>query len=427
MLNWIRTHVSSPNYKNTSTKARSFKRPFFFSNQGSLACRRGHSYEEGCQEGYGKNIIVYRAINMVAHNLAGVDWLLPKNYENENLSQWQRLLQKPNPLQSWSGFMETLVSYLLISGNSYVEAITNEEGEVAELYCLRPDRLTIRPGPYGLPKGYEYRVENQTRFIPVDQRSGASSLLHIKLFHPQNDWYGLSPLQSAALAIDQYNAVGEHNLRLLQNGGRPSGALIMKPSDSTLPMNEHQREEMRQALQEAYGGAAGAGKMMVLEGDMDWREMGLSPKDLDFLSGQYLSAREISQAFGVPPMLVGVPGDATFANYKEARFHLWEDTLIPLLKRIQGDFSNWLLGSYDAQKKPSTGFHFDPESIPALRVRRDSLWERLAQADFLTPNEKRNALGYGPLEKTSTVPQSSFSEDGANQRPLEPYNINDKR
>lgn len=371
---------------------KSVKRPVVMGGYGGAAPRAaGFSYAAACRDGYSKNIIVYRAMNLIAHNLASVPWCVPEALGEREQARWAGLLERPNPLHSQESFLETLVSTLLLSGNAFVEALRDEAGQVAELYVLRPDRVSIEPGPYGLPKAYVYEVDGRKRRVPVDPETGASSVLHLKLFHPNNDWYGLSPLQAAALAIDQYNAVGEHNLTLLQNGGRPTGALIFKQDEHSLPLTEDQREELRSELAATYGGGAKAGKMMVLEGDMDWREMGLSPKDLDFLNGKFMSAREIAQAFGVPPMLVGVPGDATFANYREARFHLWEDTIIPLLNRIMADFSRWLLPT------DVGNFSYDVEKITALAVRRDGVWDRLKDADFLTADEKRAALGYGPL------------------------------
>jgi HK97 family phage portal protein len=130
-----------------------------------------------------------------------------------------------------------------------------------------------------------------------------------------------------------------------------------------------------------------------MEGDFDWKEMGLSPKDLDFVEGKNISAREIAQAFGVPPMLVGVPGDATFANYREARFHLWEDTIIPLVEYITAELNLWLLPQFSENLRLA----YDLDSIPALAPRREAAWAKIASADFLTINEKRQAVGYSPV------------------------------
>jgi len=335
-----------------------------------------------------KNVILYRAINMIAHNMASVPWTLYKNGHQIPSSPLARLIEEPNFKQSRAAFMESLTAYILLSGNAYVECVG--EGEFEELYLLRPDRVTIQPGPYGAPKAYEYRVGSEVRVIPADPVDGSSRILHIKTFHPLNDWYGLSPMEAAASAVDQHNAVGGHNLSLLQNGGRLSGALLLK-GEGGLSMEE--RESLKMQLQDSYQGPDHAGRLLVLEGDMEWKEMGLSPKDLDFLEGKHISAREISQAYGVPPMLLGIPGDSTFSNYKEARFHLWEDTILPLLNMVISEFNRWMTGRYGE----SVTFTYDVDSISALALRREPIWERLKNADFLTVNEKRQALGYPPL------------------------------
>ena len=113
-----------------------------------------------------------------------------------------------------------------------------------------------------------------------------------------------------------------------------------------------------------------------------------------FINGKNLSAREIAQAYGVPPMLVGVPGDATFSNYKEARFHLWEDTILPLLDHLTDEFNLWLAPQFEKGLKLS----YDIDRIPALAQRREEAWAKIAGAHFLTINEKRRAVGYAPLE-----------------------------
>jgi len=204
----------------------------------------------------------------------------------------------------------------------------------------------------------------------------------------------MSPLEAAARAVDQNNAVAAHNLSILQNGGRPSGALKIRPLDTGRTLTQEQREILRQDIRESYEGALNAGKIMILEGEFEWQEMGLSPKDLDFVEGKKLSAREIAQAFGVPAMLVGIPGDATFANYREARYHLWEDTIIPLLDMLCDEFNHWLIPKFD----PDLKLRFDLDGIPALALKRENMWKRINHAHFLTINEKRRAMGYPPIE-----------------------------
>lgn len=350
-------------------------------------------YDTLAEEGYHKNVIVNRCVTLIARGIASVPWLLYRGEHEINTHPLLTLLNSTSPRQAGSAFMEAVVSFLLLSGNTYIEAVFNEEQHPSELYVLRPDRMKVIPGPGGLPKAFEYTVNGQSKRIPVDPITGQSSILHLKLFNPLNDWYGMSPIEAAAASIDQHNAVSSHNLALLQNGGRPSGAFLIRPSPHMPSLTDAQRESLRNDIREVYEGTRNAGRALVLEGDFEWREMGLSPKDLDFIEGKNLSAREIAQAFGVPPMLAGVPGDATFANYREARFHLWEDTILPLLEFLLAEFNLWLTPFFDRDLR----IYYDSDSIPALAPRREAAWNKIANADFLTINEKRQAVGYTPL------------------------------
>ncbi len=354
-------------------------------------------YDKLAEEGFQKNVVVYRCVTLIARSLASVPWLL---YERKKDGEHElekhpllSLLTTPSPKLAGTAFIEALVGYLLLAGNTYVEGVFNPQGFPQELYPLRPDRIRIIPGANGLPEAFEYSVGNYKKRLPVDPLSEQSSVLHLKLFNPLHDWYGMSPLEAASGAIDQHNAVAGHNLALLQNGGRPSGALMIRPHPHQSPLTQEQRQNLRQDLREVYEGTRNAGRIIMLEGDFEWKEMGLSPKDLDFIEGKNLSAREIAQAFGVPPMLAGVPGDATFANYREARLHLWEDTIIPLLEFLVAEFNLWLSPYFGENLR----LGYDIDSIPALSPKREAVWNKIMKADFLTVNEKRQAVGYGPL------------------------------
>ncbi len=77
----------------------------------------------------------------------------------------------------------------------------------------------------------------------------------------------------------------------------------------------------------------------------------------------------IAQAYGVPSMLVGVPGDDTFANYREARFHLWKDRVFPFLNIIIHEINGWMT----VAQRESLRF----ASIPATALRQEAQWARL--------------------------------------------------
>jgi hypothetical protein len=98
-------------------------------------------------------------------------------------------------------------------------------------------------------------------------------------------------------------------------------------------------------------------------------------------------------------MLLGIPGDNTYANYQEANRSLWRQTVLPVGTRIAKALSQWLAPAYDAplELRP------DLDAIEALTPEREALWSRLEKATFVTQDEKRAAVGYGPAESPSPL------------------------
>jgi len=136
-------------------------------------------------------------------------------------------------------------------------------------------------------------------------------------------------------------------------------------------------------------GARNAGRPMLLEGGLDWKPMGFSPSDMEFHRTKEAAARDIALAFGVPPMLLGIPGDATYANYQEAHRAFFRLTVLPLATRVTAAVSAWLQG-FTGDAAAMTP---DLDRVPALSAERDAHWARVASADFLTRAEKRSMLG----------------------------------
>ena len=347
-------------------------------------------------EGYRRNVVAHRAVALIATAAASVPWKLSERRARTSrvldTHPLLTLLNNPNPLQGGTELCEALFAFRLISGNAYLHAIGPKGGVPLELHVLRPDRIAIIPGAGGIPKAYRYTIDTRTVDIAVDPITGQSRVLHLKNFHPLDDWYGLSPMEAAAYSIDQHNECGAWNQALLQNGARPSGALMVKAGEGNPgTLSESQFTRLKTQLDQQFAGAINAGRPLLLEGGLEWKEMSLSPRDMDFLNVKNSSARDIALAFGVPPQLLGIPGDNTYANLKEARLALWEQTILPLLTNITDALNNWLVPMFDANLKLS----LDQDAIPILADKRDAYWERIGSASFLSDDEKRKLLGIG--------------------------------
>ncbi|WOC15225.1 phage portal protein [Pseudochrobactrum sp. MP213Fo] len=349
------------------------------------------NYSALAQQGFMRNPIVHRCVKMITDASSTVPWLLYQGETELEEHPLLCLLRHPHETMAGTGFFEQLYGHLLLSGNAYIERL-DQDGQPRELHVLRPERVSIESDSNGWPHSLLYRNGASKRQIALHRTAGAgvsASALHLRLFHPLDDYYGFPPLEAALMALDIHNATGAWNKALLDNSARPSGALVYAPKDGG-NLSEEQFDRLKTELEEGYTGAGGAGRPLLLEGGLDWKAMGLTPKDMDFIEAKNVASREIALAFGVPSMLLGIPGDNTYANYAEANRAFYRLTKLPLLTRTAQAISNWLCPLYGADLR----LEHDYDRIEGLSEERESLWRRIGAADFLSDEEKRQAVGY---------------------------------
>lgn len=347
--------------------------------------------------GFVANPITHRAVKLIAEAAASLPLTLQNTQQRFDSHPLLALLTRPNAAQGQADLLEALFTHLLLSGNSYIEAVAGEDGLPYELHVLRPDRMQVVPGRDGWPLGYDYKVGAKIhRFVHDPARP---TICHLRSFHPLDDHYGLAPLQAAATAIDVHNSAARWSKALLDNAARPSGALIWRGSDGQGLMGDDQFRRLSDEIEANFQGARNAGRPMVLEGGLDWKPMGFSPSDMEFHTTKDASARDIALAFGVPPMLLGIPGDATYANYQEANRAFYRLTVLPMAARVASTLCEWLTRYSDEllTLKP------DLDQIQALSGERDAQWRRVSEADFLSEDEKRRLLGLPPREIEGTA------------------------
>lgn len=362
---------------------------------------KNYSYQDLAEEGYMKNSIVYRCVNEIAKGASAVPFMVKAGDQVLDSHPIVTLLSRPNPLQSHSEFFNSIFGFLLLSGNAYILKVGSEVGAPKELHLLRPDRMVVKGGSNPIPDRYEYVLNGRVQATyPVEERTGFSEVKHVKLWNPLDDFYGLSPMSAAAIEVDQHNMSGKHNINLLSNGARPSGAVVFKPQDDAgfaVNLTESQRQQLLTDLNNRFSGTANAGRPLLLEGDFDWKEMGLSPKDMDFLNLKQMAATDIAMCFGVPSQLVGVSDAQTYANVAEARLALYEETIIPHLRKLESDLNEWLVPMFGENLE----FCFDIDKIPALSERTKRIYENVTSAvkeGIMTRNEAREAIGLSPID-----------------------------
>jgi HK97 family phage portal protein len=249
--------------------------------------------------------------------------------------------------------------------------------------------VSIGTNQYKEKSGYIYKRDQSVPEVryPINLL-GESNICHIKEWHPLDDYRGLSMAASATYSINQHNEAGQWNQALLKNAARPSGALKFEGEGE---LSEAQYDILKQSVDEQYTGTSNAGRPMLLPGDLSWVPMSLSPADMDFAEMKNSTARDICLAYGVPPQLLGIPGDNTYSNLQEARLALWEQTVLPAVDLLLENLNMWLVPRYG---KSNLRLEYDKDSIEALSVRRKEKAAMLSSMAYISDAAKRDEMGY---------------------------------
>lgn len=363
------------------------------------------------REGYAANIIAYLCIRLVADAVATLPLLFFRGDTETPEHPLALLLRRPNPARGQARFLQELVTFHLITGNSFVEAVRpGPRRPPRELYALNPRYMSPILGPDGLPAAWRFEAPGGKRDWPIDRLTGMGDVLHLREANPldQDPDFGLAPTQAAARWIDLDNAAADLNLTLA-NGINPSLALVNKAATTQEQMDQA-RAKVEQRLRELRR----SGMPLMVGGDWSVQKLSDTLKDMQWSEGMHESARRICAAWNVPHILV-VPGESTYANREQARLELWEHTVLPLARLLLSDFvpwAGWLYGD------PSLDIRVDEDAITALEPRRETMRQgALAafQQGVLSLDEARMVLGYGPAEESDNPAEEPAALRSARQ------------
>ena len=366
--------------------ARAGGRPFLFSGWRHAFAGEPwpRSYEAQVREAYLGNPVAQRAVRLVAESVAWAPMFALEEGKDGPSTGSGRTAGLVTP-----ALLEIVATQLLLHGNAFVQVVQDAEARPAELFALRPERVTVEADASGWPVAYVYKVGEAKTRLPARDGLGRPGLIHLKAAHPLDDHYGLGCLGAAAAAVAVHNAAARWNKALLDNAARPSGALVHGTGDG-ICLSSEQFDRLHAEMEGYFAGAANAGRPLLLDGGLKWQALSLTPAEMDFAGLKAAAAREIALAFGVPPMLLGLPGDSTYANYREANRALWRLTVLPMAARILAGLSAGLASWW-----PGLKLAVDVDQISALAEDRERLWRQVSAADFLSDAEKREMLGFG--------------------------------
>jgi len=315
-------------------------------------------------------------------------------FEEVEHSALGKLLDRPNPAQSFSVFLQELISFGKLTGNRYVYGISPENGDNAgiysQLYNLPAHLIEIKSDGIFKPVSKYTMVYNKNKY---DLK--AEEVLHIADFNPdyQGDGshlYGQSPIEAGMRVLTTANEAVETNLKFLHN---QSARGMLSPEDESITPT--QAQQLKDALRRNYQGSKSANDIMITGKKFSWTNFGLSTSDLQLLESYNATIKDLCNLYGVPVQLLNNTESTTYDNYRIARKVLFTNAIIPELNKIRDEFNRWLVPHYGE----NLYFDFDYSAIPELMPEQKQLVDNLSKSYWLTSNEKREAAGYGVDEK----------------------------
>lgn len=288
---------------------------------------------------------IYGAVSVVSNTAASLANLQVYRLDGETKSAifnhpFEQLLRAPNPLQYTTRyeFLEALIGFLRLSGNAYIYVnALSPDAPPAEMWILRPDRVLVVPDKEKFVRGYVYEIDNQSVAFDADE------IVHIKLFHPLNDFYGMSAIETLAIAAESDYAQAVWNRNFFgKDNAKPQGALAYADT-----YDDETWQQIKQDIRDEYGGTKRRVMMLrgVGAGGVQWLNMGVSQKDMEFLAGRKFSKEEIYSILA-PGLSQMIDPNATMANSVSGEKTFREYALYTLLKRIDEVLTAKLMPRY---------------------------------------------------------------------------------
>lgn len=324
------------------------------------------NYKAYSREGYGQNDTLYKVCNYAMINGAAIPPVLYTDQSQVGKPGGTRIenhplldkLEHPNP--EWTGvfFRKAIIGYYLIAGNAFQYAIrTNRAGPPDELWLLPPDRVRPIPDPNRGVTGYEYEDWPKEK-NPIE----ASLIGHLRTWNPEDPFFGMSPVQVAAMMIDQQTDARKWNLSLFQNFLKPPGAWT-----TTALLSPNERSKLESRINEKMAGFRNAGKTPVLDGALKWESSAVNPSEMDWIESMKFNAGSIANVYNMPPQLIGDTSSTTYDNYQQAEIVSYTEFIFPTLDDLYGLWRRWLVPMYPDLAKSKAYLYYDKETIEVVQ------------------------------------------------------------
>lgn len=279
-------------------------------------------------------------------------------------------------LLSRFNLIKMIVQSVILRGNAFCYIQRAQDGTVLGLRYLEASDVTINYRKEKDVLWYDCPIISKKHIEPIN-------MLHFVL-HSYDGITGISVLNYAARTLGITNASENAAKSFFENGMNVNGLLKV-----LTPINQKQKDEIRQSWQQAYNGNGGG--LAIINGNMEYQQLTLSPEDSQLLSSRQFNVADIARFFNITPLLLGGESGATYSSLEMLQNAFLVHTLQPYIAMIESEFNRKLL-------KPSeSNLQVILETNDLMRIDKQSqanYYKTMVDAGILSRNEVRKEIGY---------------------------------
>ena len=344
---------------------------------------------------------------------------------------WQILFDKPNYLMSQSQFIQYIIGYLMLDGNSWILGYPWQPSiEPLALWPIKKDFIEDIKDQHHNLVGWKYRPEGQfgqekiTVFL--DERIG-----HVKFFNPNNLIYGFRPLEAGKISLASDYKAAKYNDKFFENGASLQGTF-----ETDQFWSQPQIDAFKTNWKQKYAGYKRAFESAFLHGGLKYKPISLSQTDMQYIDLRKWTRDEILQILGMKKGVISVTEDLNYATFSGQKKEWWQSTNYPIMKMLEN-----VLNANILVNTPYKVF-FDISQVKALQEDLEQkiksakeLWTFGMPFDVINeklelgfPSFPGSNVGYLPysLAPTTFISEPEIEEDTEEGKALitvDPYNI----
>ena len=323
-------------------------------------------------EGYERNAQAYAIIRKISETGSDVPWI-PKEIKKDGTledvkdGRFFDFVKQPNPEQTQKDFKEESFTYMLTTGDLFwqpLEAVGFGISELKTWPSQLIEVLSTQANPLTV-SGYQFELGRLKESFTTDE------LIHMKYVNPTTrgieSLRGLSPLAAAWLALSGDNQRAEAQDAMLKNRGIAG----IFTNEGEYALDPEEQKEQQRILDSQIGGASKFNKVIAGRGKGKFLQMGMSSTDLEILKTAIQNLRMLCNVYGAPSELFNDPANKTHANQKAALKSFYENSVLPLDRRILSKYNSTVVKDWSKREGKNYTVVQDLEHIGALQEDQD--------------------------------------------------------